>query len=85
MEKMEKITKITNQLRNAPELEKVLIITADKEEINLIFESGTARTGQELLTAQKILLKNKIFNFIKSEKVELFTNEIKEIKFYIYD
>jgi len=76
--------KLIKELREAPALKNVEIIEAEPDRINLIFEEGTQRTGEELLEVQKILFNFKIFNFIKSEKVELYSNIIKTVTINLY-
>jgi len=76
--------KLIKELREAPALKNVEIIEVEPDRINLIFEEGTQRTGEELLEVQKILFNFKIFNFIKSEKVELYSNIIKTVTINLY-
>ena len=76
--------KLIKELREATALKNVEIIEAEPDRINLIFEEGTQRTGEELLEVQKILFNFKIFNFIKSEKVELYSNIIKTVTINLY-
>ena len=75
---------ILKQIRKAPELAAVEIITNESNRLEITFKEGTARTGKELLTVQDILFKNNIFSFIKSEKVSLFDNCIKRISISFY-
>ena len=75
---------ILKQIRTAPELDAVEIITNESDRLELVFKPGTIRTGKELLTVQNILFENEIFSFIKSEKVELFTEVIKTIRVSFY-
>lgn len=81
---MQKLLNIKDQLRDAPELVNVEIINIETDRIELIFKPETQRTGKELLKVQDILFKNNIFNFIKSEKVLLWDNIIRQISISIY-
>lgn len=78
---IEKLFKCKEEIRTSPELAAVEIIEVEPDRLVLTFKEGTTRTGSELQTAASILIKNKCFNFIKSEKVELWTGIIKQISF----
>ena len=65
--------------------ENVLSVSVYGGDLEIEFIEGYQRTGQELLKVQKLLFDNKIFNFIKSEKVDFWTNELKQIKIYIHE
>lgn len=80
-----KLFEVKDQLKAAPELAAVEIIEVEPDRLALIFKPGTQRTGQELQTASSILIKNKIFTFIKSEKVSFWDNVIKQISFSFYE
>jgi len=75
---------IIKQLRKNPDLKQVEIISTSPDHLELTFKPGTQRTGKELIAVQNILFENKIFSFIKSEKVELWTGIIKKISISIY-
>lgn len=77
-------TSIIKQIRNAPELSGVEIITNENDRLELTFKKDCQRTGQELLKVQDILFKAGIFQFIKSEKVQLWDNVIKRISISFY-
>ena len=75
---------LIKEIRQAPELEGVEIINATSEDLNLTFKEGYTRNGNEILKIQEILFKFKLYNFIKSEKVDFWTEELKEIKIYFH-
>lgn len=77
---LENVSEINQALQTVPGVE-VVSISAD--EIDLKFKPDHIRTGAELLEVQKILFNFKIFNFIKSEKVDLWSQELREIKIYL--
>lgn len=81
---LNKLMEVKKEIRTAPELSGVEVVEVYPDEIQLYFKPGTQRTGKELLKVQDILFNNNIFNFIKSEKVLLFENEIKRISISIY-
>jgi len=75
---------LLKEIRNSPELSEVEIISSETDRLELVFKPETPRTGKELLTVQKILFNYKLFNFIKSEKVDFWTECIKTISISFY-
>lgn len=82
---IEKLFKAKEEIKDAPALAAVEIIEVEPNRLVLTFKPGTQRTGSELQTAASILIKNKCFNFIKSEKVSFWDNVIKQISFSFID
>lgn len=75
-------TEIIKEIRNAPDLKNVETIYNDANELELTFKTDSERNGSELKTVCDILFKHKIYSFIKSEKVDYWSNNIKQIKIF---
>ena len=76
--------KIIKEIRKAPALKNVETIYSDASELELTFKTGSDRTGSELKTVCDILFKHEIYSFIKSEKVDFWSNDIKQIKIFFH-
>lgn len=75
---------IIKEIRNAPALKNVETIYNDADELELTFKSESERNGDELKAISDILFKYKIYSFIKSEKVDFWSNNIKQIKIFFH-